>query len=327
MYTDTRTPSDFTAEDIHDHTEEFPTQHWSLGNEVIPCDSMSEPMLPYESFLGAFLTPNYRIRRFLRTESHGEVYSVESLSHPGTELEAKLYIMNGLSEKLFKYRRRNLKRLELKDCYVETVWQRDRCIVVCYASACASAVSEKLGACGRTNTAEFDRAFPPLPKTDGSNLQDHGYGKTLLVQDLERIFKGNDVYDPALYHRLQSFSLTLQRRLEEAGKTYRLLKAKDRLAIHYNGFRQSNASPMLECASLYARRPQRKWNREDSGKFVTGRRKSEIGTLEAAKRGLLRCLIMNSKLPWQDGVLNGRNYGARASCREIGPALGRLRPT
>lgn len=194
-----------------------------MGNEVIPYDSMSEPMLQYESFIGAFLTPNYRIRRFLRIESHGEVYSVEGVSHPGTELEAKLYIMKGLSDKLFKYRRRNLKRLELKDCHVETVWQRDRCIVICYASACTSLVSEKLGACGRRNTAEFDRAFPPLPGTEGRIFQDHGYRKTLLVQDLERLFmKSNQVYDPALHHRLKSFCLSLQTRLEEADQTYRL---------------------------------------------------------------------------------------------------------
>jgi hypothetical protein len=230
LYTDTRIPSEVAAEDVDDHTEDFSAQHWPFGNEVIPCDSMSEPKLPYGSFIGAFLTPNYRIRRFLRTESHGEVYSVECLSHPGTELEAKLYIIKGLSSKLFKYRRRNLKRLELKSCHVETVWQHDRCIVVCYASPCTAAVSEKLGACGRRNTAEFESAFPPLSKTDERNFQHHGYRKTLLLQDLERIFMNSNhvshVYGSALYHELMSISLIVQTHLEEAGKIYMLSESQ-----------------------------------------------------------------------------------------------------
>ncbi|KAI0131986.1 hypothetical protein BJ170DRAFT_679883 [Xylariales sp. AK1849] len=68
--------------------------------------------LPYESFMGSVLGGQYRLGRSIRQEVHADVYEVTPMLYSSNEqLEAKAYIIDGISRRLKDYRTRNMRSL------------------------------------------------------------------------------------------------------------------------------------------------------------------------------------------------------------------------
>jgi len=135
----------------------------------------------YENFTGAMLGHSFRLRCLLRNEPHGDVYAVEDLSASPDRYEAKAYVLRGISEKEYRYRVRNLKRLAMKQTFVCSLDQNGRKFIVNRLDEAAGPVSpdssrqkaDALGAIGRRNTVEFEKAFPKLPTNNSPRKPRH----------------------------------------------------------------------------------------------------------------------------------------------------------
>jgi hypothetical protein len=121
-------------------------------------------VLPYENFVGAFLAPAYRIRRFLRQENHGEVYTVTHFVRPQADFEAKVYNMKALSHNMYNYRVRDIKRLERNVGHIETIRQGGRRIVISAAVLERPDGTTQQDPLRCTGTHDYQLAYPPLPK-------------------------------------------------------------------------------------------------------------------------------------------------------------------
>jgi hypothetical protein len=149
--------------------------------------------LPYENFVGAVIGASFRIMKFLRSENHGDVYSVEDLSSTTTRYEAKAYTLRGVPEQVRDYRVRNLKKLTSKPSFICSFDQHGMKFVINrlggkWEGKSTNSPQEtnekvsKLGAVGRRNTPEFDEAFPKLPKICKSIFTDFSSPPNLYIQ-------------------------------------------------------------------------------------------------------------------------------------------------
>ena len=74
-----------------------------------PMTKFSKLFLPYESYTGFILEGIYRIKHFIRSEPHYDVFSAESLDNSNEEYEIRAYTLRGLSPKLRNYRVKKFK--------------------------------------------------------------------------------------------------------------------------------------------------------------------------------------------------------------------------
>ncbi|MCJ1358979.1 MAG: hypothetical protein MMC33_008979 [Icmadophila ericetorum] len=72
--------------------------------------STSPVLIPYENYVGCILGGQFQLGP-VREDSDGSVYSTQSLSAPTKHLEAKAYILTGLSDQQLRTKKRSMKRL------------------------------------------------------------------------------------------------------------------------------------------------------------------------------------------------------------------------
>ncbi|OCL03457.1 hypothetical protein AOQ84DRAFT_368356 [Glonium stellatum] len=133
--------------------------------------------IPYEHFINAVLGGRFRLKGYLREESHGDVYAVEDLSFTGNKYEAKAYTLRGVSKTVYRYRIRNLKRLSSKSSFICSIDQNGEKYIVnqvepgsnsvsfCTIGCADGARSNKHKRIVRPDSPEFDREFPLLPNS------------------------------------------------------------------------------------------------------------------------------------------------------------------
>lgn len=132
-------------------------------------------ILPYENFIGSVLGRSFRISRFIRSETHGNVYAVEGLSPAAFAYQARAYTLRGMPPKIREYRVRNLKKFASKPSFVCSFDQHGKKFVINLVGETkeqffTTAQSKGTKACEfgtaqQKHTPDYDEAFPKLQVT------------------------------------------------------------------------------------------------------------------------------------------------------------------
>jgi hypothetical protein len=136
----------------------------SQENPVKPSNNKTGPIAMY--FPGEILLYPFRLLSHLRSESHHEVYALDSLT---TNLfyEAKVYTLRGIHLNQRKRRVENLKRMTALPSFISSFdWNGKKYCVFEPGVERRLGVERnaKLVVIGRRNTKEYEDAFPALPK-------------------------------------------------------------------------------------------------------------------------------------------------------------------
>ncbi len=178
-------------------------------------------LIPYESFIDTILGGCLRLKGFLRTEPHYEVYAAESLSDASQNYEVRAYNLRGLSLKVRNYTIRNLKRASARSSCIGSLEQGGKKWVI-FADARPDLVPEPSRDSGplRCTKEEYDCVFPVLeprrpynsetPETEA--LQDgvvvEGYDASLKALEAELSRRLDACQDPEAIHRLRELLVT-----------------------------------------------------------------------------------------------------------------------
>jgi hypothetical protein len=151
---------------LEDDTQSI-QQQTSLNMPTQPSDDTSQTLnLHYQ---GHILLYPYRLLKHLRSETHHEVYTADSLS-TGCKFEVKVYTLRGIHPNQRRRRVENLKKTTALPSFVTSFdCKRKKYAVFLAEHDCKGTETRKLklGAIGRRNTKEYEEAFPKLPEPSG----------------------------------------------------------------------------------------------------------------------------------------------------------------
>jgi hypothetical protein len=132
----------------------------------------------------------YRVLQHLRTETHGEVYSLEELDS-GLKYEVKVYVLRGTPPN-----KRNRKVKDLKSATMSPLFMfsfdanaKKYCVFLptensgespdgsLGSSAKVGRKKPQISTINRRNTPQYDTAFPPLPSMESKSSNTHRRGR------------------------------------------------------------------------------------------------------------------------------------------------------
>ena len=154
-------------------------------------------LVPYESFIDTILGGCLRLKGFLRTEQHYEVYDAESLHDETQKYEVRAYDLRELPPKVRNYRIKNLKRASARSSCVGSLKQGGKKWLV-FADVPADLVQQPFRNCGPTwcTKEEYARAFPV---TEPSRPYDPKKTEKKALQDGAVV----EAYDPSIEKALE----------------------------------------------------------------------------------------------------------------------------